>query len=201
MLLEKRNDLIGQFSKNNTISKDEKFYDAPKKSEESISERLEQESDQSIPKWVQLSKERFDFIKLKINKNKDLDTMIGNKRYTINNVNELVNKIAETKISKNNAIKKYNNLISKAEQITELRSTEPRQKMLKIFNYLGEMFNGPTEGKGLKILTPDQRLSRLPIILAQLKAGNSSEKLKNEIRQLLYFCTDKKNLKNNFIKV
>ena len=201
MLLEKRNDLIGQFSKNNTISKDEKFYDAPKKSEESISERLEQESDQSIPKWVQLSKERFDFIKLKINKNKDLDTMIGNKRYTINNVNELVNKIAETKISKNNAIKKYNNLISKAEQITELRSTEPRQKMLKIFNYLGEMFNGPTEGKGLKILTPDQTLSRLPIILAQLKAGNSSEKLKNEIRQLLYFCTDKKNLKNNFIKV
>ena len=201
MLLEKRNDLIGQFSKNNTISKDEKFYDAPKKSEESISERLEQESDQSIPKWLQLSKERFDFIKLKINKNKDLDTMIGNKRYTINNVNELVNKIAETKIGKNNAIKKYNNLISKAEQTTELRSAEPRQKMLKIFNYLGEMFNGPTEGKGLKILTPDQTLSRLPIILAQLKAGNSSEKLKNEIRQLLYFCTDKKNLQNNFIKV
>ena len=201
MLLEKRNDLIGQFSKNNTISKDEKFYDAPKKSEESISERLEQESDQSIPKWLQLSKERFDFIKLKINKNKDLDTMIGNKRYTINNVNELVNKIAETKIGKNNAIKKYNNLISKAEQITELRSAEPRQKMLKVFNYLGEMFNGPTEGKGLKILTPDQTLSRLPIILAQLKAGNSSEKLKNEIRQLLYFCTDKKNLQNNFIKV
>ena len=201
MLLEKRNDLIGQFSENNTISKDEKFYDAPKKSEESISERLEQESDQSIPKWLQLSKERFDFIKLKINKNKDLDTMIGNKRYTINNVNELVNKIAETKIGKNNAIKKYNNLISKAEQITELRSAEPRQKMLKIFNYLGEMFNGPTEGKGLKILTPDQTLSRLPIILAQLKARNSSEKLKNEIRQLLYFCTDKKNLQNNFIKV
>ena len=201
MLLEKRNDLIGQFSKNNTISKDEKFYDAPKKSEESISERLEQESDQSIPKWLQLSKERFDFIQLKINKNKDLDTMIGNKRYTINNVNELVNKIAETKIGKNNAIKKYNNLISKAEQITELRSAEPRQKMLKIFNYLGEMFNGPTEGKGLKILTPDQTLSRLPIILAQLKARNSSEKLKNEIRQLLYFCTDKKNLQNNFIKV
>ena len=201
MLLEKRNDLIGQFSKNNTISKDEKFYDAPKKSEESTSERLEQESDQSIPKWVQLSKERFDFIKLKINKNKDLDTMIGNKRYTINNVNELVNKIAETKIGKNNAIKKYNNLISKADQITELRSTEPRQKMLKIFNYLGEMFNGPTEGKSLKILTPDQTLSRLPIILAQLKAGNSSEKLKNEIRQLLYFCADKKNLQNNFIKV
>ena len=42
------------------------------------------------------------------------------------------------------------------------------------------------KGGGLKILTPDQMLSRLPIPLAQLKAGNKSEKLKNEIRQLLY---------------
>ena len=41
-------------------------------------------------------------------------------------------------------------------------------------------------GQGLKILTPDQMLSRLPITLAQLKAGNNSEKLENEIRQLLY---------------
>ena len=40
------------------------------------------------------------------------------------------------------------------------------------------------EGQGLKILTPNKMLSRLPIILAQLKAGNNPEKLKNEIRQL-----------------
>ena len=42
------------------------------------------------------------------------------------------------------------------------------------------------KGGGLKILTPDQMLSRLPIPLAQLKAENKSEKLKNEIRELLY---------------
>ena len=42
------------------------------------------------------------------------------------------------------------------------------------------------QGKGLKMLTPNQMLSRLPISLAQLKAGNNSEKLKNGIRQLLY---------------
>ena len=41
-------------------------------------------------------------------------------------------------------------------------------------------------GLELKILTPSQMLSRLPISLAQLKAGNNSEKLKKEIRQLLY---------------
>ena len=42
-------------------------------------------------------------------------------------------------------------------------------------------------GEGLKILIPQQMLSRLPISIAQLKAGNNSEKLKNEFRQLLYF--------------
>ena len=42
-----------------------------------------------------------------------------------------------------------------------------------------------TKGSGLKILTPNQMLSRLPITLAQLNAGNNSEKLKNEIRKLL----------------
>ena len=57
--------------------------------------------------------------------------------------------------------------------------------MLKIFNYLEEIFNGPTEGKDPNILTPDQMLNRLQINLAQLKSGNNSEKLKNEIRQLL----------------
>ena len=40
-------------------------------------------------------------------------------------------------------------------------------------------------GRGLKVLTPNQILSRLPVSLAQLKAGNNSEKFKNEIRQLL----------------
>ena len=41
------------------------------------------------------------------------------------------------------------------------------------------------EGQGLKILTPDQMISRLQISLSQLKAGNKSDWLKNEIRQLL----------------
>ena len=46
--------------------------------------------------------------------------------------------------------------------------------------------NRKQKGVGLKILTPSQILSRLPISLAQIKAGNSSENLKNEIKQLLY---------------
>ena len=58
-----------QFTKNNIISRNEKFHDAPKKSEESISKKSEQKSDQSILKWVQVSEDRFNSIKLKINGN------------------------------------------------------------------------------------------------------------------------------------
>ena len=42
------------------------------------------------------------------------------------------------------------------------------------------------KGKGLKILTPNQMLKRLSIALAQIKAGNNSESLLNEIRQIVY---------------
>ena len=40
------------------------------------------------------------------------------------------------------------------------------------------------KGQGLKILTPKQMITR--ILLAQLKVGNNSQKLKNEIRQIVY---------------
>ena len=43
-----------------------------------------------------------------------------------------------------------------------------------------------TKGNGLKMLTPKQLLQRLSIALAQVKAGNSSEKLLNEIRHIVY---------------
>ena len=42
------------------------------------------------------------------------------------------------------------------------------------------------EGTRFKILTPNQMLKRLPIALAQIKAGNNSESLLNEIRQIVY---------------
>ena len=63
------------------------------------------------------------------------------------------------------------------------------EKPFKVVNTVARIldFNKQNqEGQGFKILTPKQMLSRLPISLAQLKAGNNSEKLKNEIRQLLY---------------
>ena len=52
----------------------------------------------------------------------------------------------------------------------------------------------------LKILKPSQMLSRLPISLAQLKGGNNSEELKNEIRQLLYSLYKSKKLAKQLYK-
>ena len=56
--------------------------------------------------------------------------------------------------------------------------------MLSDANYNAKQ--NETKGKGLKILTPKQMLQRLPIALAQVKAGNNSENLLNEIRQIVY---------------
>ena len=46
--------------------------------------------------------------------------------------------------------------------------------------------NKETSEVGLKILTPKQIIQRLPIVLAQLKAGDTSECLLNEIRKIVY---------------
>ena len=56
------------------------------------------------------------------------------------------------------------------------------------------------KGHGLKILTPNQMLSRLLIGLAQLNAGNNCEKLKNEIKQILYSLYRSKKLAKQIYK-
>ena len=71
---------------------------------------------------------------------------------------------------------------------------ENPDKIVKIVEMILKFNKQNQQGKSLKILTPNQMLSRLPITLAQLKAGNNSEKLKNEIRQLLYSLYCLKNM-------
>ena len=79
------------------------------------------------------------------------------------------------------------------------KEIEQPDKILKPVEEILE-FNRQQHGQGLKILTPNQMLSRLPIYLAQLKAGNNSEKLKNEIRQLLYSLYRSKKLTKQLYK-
>ena len=87
------------------------------------------------------------------------------------------------------------------------REQKEIKKPDKILEIVKEIFNfnkQNQERKGLKILTPNQMLSRLTISLGQLEAGNNSNKLKNEIRQLLYslYCSKNmtKQVYNNLIK-
>ena len=55
-----------------------------------------------------------------------------------------------------------------------------------------------TKGKGLKILTSKQMLQRLPIVFAQVEAGNNSEILLNEIRQIVHFLYKPKEITKKY---
>ena len=99
------------------------------------------------------------------------------------------------------------NLMARLYDFTKkTKPQDPEQKKLKsdVLNSVGALAKGrelmynafrsgifhrlenSQEGEGLKILTPNQMLKRLPIALAQVKAGNNSESLLNEIRQIVY---------------
>ena len=68
-----------------------------------------------------------------------------------------------------------------SEDEKEIEKPDKILKLLKVEEILDFNSKQNQIGKSLKILTPSQMLSRLPISLAQLKAGNNSEKL-NKIR-------------------
>ena len=56
-----------------------------------------------------------------------------------------------------------------------------------------------TQEKGIKILTPNQMLQRLPIALAQVKAGNKPNNLLNEIREIVYLLYPVKKIAKKYI--
>ena len=91
--------------------------------------------------------------------------------------NELVNVI-------NSGLKDLKEEIKKMSE--EERKIENPDMIVKIVKKILRFNKQNQKGKGLKSLTPNQMLSRLPITLAHLKAGNNIEKHKNELRQLLY---------------
>ena len=72
------------------------------------------------------------------------------------------------------------------DMIEEEKEIEKPSEIVDFVEKILEFNKQNQQGEGLKILTPDQMRSRLPITLAPLKAGNNSQKLKNEIRQILY---------------
>ena len=105
--------------------------------------------------------------------------------------NELVNVI-------NSELKDLKEAIKKMSE--EEKEIEDPELMVEIVEKILEFNEQNQQGKGLKILTPDQILSRLPISLSQLEAGNNSNKLVNEIRQLLYSLYRSKNMTKQIYK-
>ena len=89
---------------------------------------------------------------------------------------------------------------------------DSRQKIIDLFNSYSKIRSeaiykskqNETKGKGLKILTPKVMLQRLPIALAQVKGGNNSDNLLNEIRQIIYSLYQSKKITkkvyNNLMK-
>ena len=75
----------------------------------------------------------------------------------------------------------------------EVPGNENLKKVADIVEKILE-FNKQQKGKESKILTPEQMLQRLPIVLAQVKAVDTSENLLNKTRQIIYSFIDEKKL-------
>ena len=123
-----------------------------------------------------------------------------------NKQNEFLNKLNEVKIGKKTT--KQNGVINNITRFYLL----PREELLNFFRDYVEILSdancnakqNETKGKGLKILTPKQRIQRLPIVFAQVKADDNSENLLNEIRKIVYFLHRSKEITkkvyNNLMK-
>ena len=89
------------------------------------------------------------------------------------------------------------NLLDLKKDMRSMSDDEVKSKNLDLMAYFVEKILNTTkeqQGQELKIFTPKQIIVRLPILLAQLKTGNNSEKFKNEIRQIVYSLYRSKNL-------
>ena len=122
-----------------------------------------------------------------------------------NKQNEFLNKLSNIKIGRKTL--EQENIINNLE-----RFYLSRQEVINFFRDFTEMLSdenynakqNETKGKGLKILTPKQIFQRLPIALAQVKAGNNLENLLKEIRQIIYSLYQSKEITkkvyNNLMK-
>ena len=155
------------------------YSDEPSETEESITER------------TKLSRQRSDEV---AKKEKMIDPNLFREYFEYLSPSVMYKSLNKTTGSEEskaqvNAIKdRLANLMEafKSSPTSNAKRIRNRNHMLEIVEHILEFNQLNQSGQGLKILTSNQMLHRLPISLAQLNAGSNSEKLKNEIRQLLY---------------
>ena len=121
----------------------------------------------------------------------------------LNKQNEFLNKLNDVKFGRKNLQQKE--VIDNLENFYKSREETINflETILKYYQMQITMLK-ETEGKGLELLTSKQMLQRLPIALAQVKAGNNSENLLNEIRRVIYSVYQSKEIAkkvyNNLMK-
>ena len=123
--------------------------------------------------------EEKEFIEYFENKSKTIDYNLFKEYFNFEVPSALAKKLFETK-------KKENNELVKLIRVRWSNLKDETEKMSEDEKETEKPHNQIQQGLGLKISTPNQMLSRLSTTLAELKAGNNSEKLRDEIRQLLY---------------
>ena len=142
--------------------------------------------EESIAETTKLRRQKLNII---AKKKENINNVLFSYDFDSSNADIMFKRLRDASDENNkNIVESINKKLTKLKNIVtnvpkdEVSKVEENEKIIDVVEKILEL---NTE-KGLKILTPDQMLSRLPTILAQLKAGNNSEKLKNEIRQLLY---------------
>ena len=183
-----RNDIINAFYK--------KIFPYKDSESKTKGEKLGENSEEELKEYINSA---FTFIE---EKSKEINNDLFTKYFNFSTPIDLANQLYETKSKNKNSefekeIKKsWSNLKDELEKMSKekIENKKPNE-ILEIVNKIID-FNKEIQNQRSSILTPDQMLSKLPITLAQLNAENNSEKLKNEIRQLLYSVQTKKLTKN-----
>ena len=181
------------------IKKLKNFHRASKVDKRTFKLKIEE----SIAERTKLRRQKLNII---AKKKKNINNVLFNHYFDYSNPEIMFNRLRDSSDGKNkNMVELINNKLTKLKYIVRKlpendNRVEENKKIIDIVEKILELNKEKHSGKGLKILTPDQMLSRLPITLAQLKAGNNSEKLKNEIRQLLYSLYRSKKLTKQLYK-
>ena len=137
LLLEKRTEIIEQFTKNNIISRGENFFAAPKK----ILKSTPKKPEDSAFEPLKVSKDKLDNIKLKTFRNKNLSTTIGKERYVLSDVNDLVNKTESKSISRDGAINSYDNIEEKGKKSKNYGEKEWTKMFRNYWFFLKKLFD------------------------------------------------------------
>ena len=153
-------------------------------------------------------------------KDKNISISYDKNKFDTEEITKSLIKLHNDVFNFNQFIEEYNKFMDNVKKFEyykarkEPGSVSPKQKdmreYVKSLKNTADLYNPQSgnvtskKGKGLKILTNQQMLNRLPILLAQIQAGNNSQSLKNEVRQLIFALYRSKTLTktvyNNLIK-